>query len=254
MALQHRTYAEISGSSAVPVGQGVRDCDLVYSGAVWGMDMATGVVPDRVDEEMALAFANLQAALERAGAGQENVGHVTILLRDLADTSAINPPWVELFPDPESRPPYIFLETSLPAGLRVQLQSVAVAGQVRTAIEIPGLSHGNPIPMGARVGSLVFSSRILSRDPDSGAQGETADEQAAITLGNMKRLLELAGGTLDDAAQVTVFLSDFAHRPAADAAWRQTFPAGSGPDRHDIVTKLPGRNMVMVKVIADLRA
>ena len=38
----------------------------------------------------------------------------------------------------------------------------------REVIEIPGLSHMVPIPMGAKKGNIVFSSAIGGRNPETG--------------------------------------------------------------------------------------
>jgi hypothetical protein len=36
----------------------------------------------------------------------------------------------------------------------------------RKSIEIPGVHHQNPIPMGAKIGTIVYSSAICGLEPN----------------------------------------------------------------------------------------
>ena len=38
----------------------------------------------------------------------------------------------------------------------------------RSSVHVEGVEHGAPIPMGARVGNMLFSSGIICIDPDTG--------------------------------------------------------------------------------------
>ncbi|MBI3060714.1 MAG: RidA family protein, partial [Deltaproteobacteria bacterium] len=38
----------------------------------------------------------------------------------------------------------------------------------REVVNIPGLAHGAPIPNGAKIGNMVFSSAISGRDTETG--------------------------------------------------------------------------------------
>jgi enamine deaminase RidA (YjgF/YER057c/UK114 family) len=62
------------------------------------------------------AFANLRAVLAEAGASPDDVAQVLVTLTDRAHRALVNPHWVELFPDPASRPARQTAERELPGG------------------------------------------------------------------------------------------------------------------------------------------
>ena len=45
------------------------------------------------------------------------------------------------------------------------------------SIHVDGVQHGAPIPMGARVGNMIFSSGIIGADPSTGKIPEDLDSQ-----------------------------------------------------------------------------
>src|SRR5579871_114545 len=65
---------------------------------------ADGVVPEGLDAQCAQVFHNLKALLAAAGATPEQVIKLTVYLKDRAMRPHVNKFWLELFPDPHSRP------------------------------------------------------------------------------------------------------------------------------------------------------
>lgn len=121
----------------------------------------------------------------------------------------------------------------------------------RQVLEIPGIRHGAPIPMGVRIGNMIFSSGIMGRDPKTGELGKTAEEQAELAFQNLRTLLELGGATPDDLAHVTVFVKDHSYREAINKPWLEMFPdPDDRPARHAILADLPGGMLVQLEVIA----
>lgn len=230
---------------------GVRIGDVVYSSTIAGIDLETGQIPENIDEQFDLAFANMRTFVERAGARIENVAHVTFFLQHLPDRSGINRPWLEMFPNERDRPSYKFMEAQLAGLRRVQLQVFAVANSRRELLNIPGLAHGNPIPMGVKIGPYLFTSRILPADPATGKNGDGPDEQATLAFQNLHTLVQMAGGTPANVTQVWVFVKDPAHQRAVDAPWTRLFP-GEGPLRHEVTVDLPGNLLVMAECMAVL--
>lgn len=107
--------------------------------------------------------------------------------------------------------------------------------QRRTIIEVPGLSHRTPIPLGSRVGNLVHSSPIYGRDLDRSVLPDDPDEQAECMMRNIQRFMEAAGGTTDDILHIQLYLKDFADRDAVDRAWVKLFPdEHNRPSRHSV--------------------
>jgi len=123
----------------------------------------------------------------------------------------------------------------------------------RTVIEMPGLSHGVPIPNGAKIGNLVFSSAFSGKNPETGKVPENPDEQAEQLFRNIQKFMELAGGTPENIGHMTVYLQDEKHRESINKAWLKMFPdAHSRPARHALKVELRGGLLFQIELIAVL--
>lgn len=172
------------------------------------------------EEQLNHAFENLAAALERRDLSTDSVGRVVVVLADAAHRPFINPPWLKLFSD-EDRPARRTINAPLPAGVAVELEATGVRGQKRSAVEIAGLSHADPLPMGASVGNLLLSSAIGSQSPSgSHPEGVAAIRQA---FDNLTAFVQAAGGTLDSIANVSVYLGRWDLHDDMVDTWVGTF-------------------------------
>ena len=123
----------------------------------------------------------------------------------------------------------------------------------RVSIEIPGLSHGAPIPMGSKIGNLVYSSGISGRDPQTRELPADPDKQAEILFQNVKTFMAQAGGTPDDIIRVTVHMRQEHYRDSINKEWIKMFPdAHSRPARHAMTTELRGDVLFQVELVAVL--
>lgn len=120
------------------------------------------------------------------------------------------------------------------------------------SLGIPGLSHGSaPIPMGARVGNMIFTSGISGKDPKTGQLAEGAADQAFHAFENLRLLLESGGATMADVGQVTVLTVDESLRDAINAEWLRHFPdPHDRPARHTTVQALRGGALLQLIAIA----
>jgi 2-iminobutanoate/2-iminopropanoate deaminase len=168
----------------------------------------------------ASALRDLRRAVEAAGASVDNVAQVSFFVRDPAGLPAINPAWLELFPDEHDRPTYKFMVADLSAEQPVHVEFFAVAGERRTLLHLPNVAHANPIPMGVRIGRYLFSSRVLPYDPASGLPPPEFDRQAECLLGNVRGLLALGGASAEHISQARLFLADPATLPIAARLWQ----------------------------------
>ena len=117
----------------------------------------------------------------------------------------------------------------------------------RSVIEIPGLAHNAPIPMGAKVGNLIFSSAISGRDSETEKLPPDPDEQAEILFQNIRRFMQLAGGTPENIGHMTVFLKDEKYRDSINKAWVKMFPdEHNRPARHAVKIELRGEVLFQV--------
>ena len=140
---------------------------MIHTSGVPGIDRKTGQLAAGPEKQFAAAFDNLIALLELAGAGPDSVGLLTVWIPDRTNRAYINKDWLRLYPGTD-RPARKTNQAPLPQGLDVQLMAACVLGETRIGIEIPGLSHKDPLPMGARLGPMVFSSVIAPEDPADG--------------------------------------------------------------------------------------
>lgn len=123
----------------------------------------------------------------------------------------------------------------------------------REVIEIPGLSHGAPIPMGAKIGGFVFSSAISGRDPETGALPEDPDRQAEVLFRNLRTFMKNAGGTPGHIAHMTVFLKEEKYRESINKEWLKMFPDEKDrPARHAVTADLRGHVLFQVEIVAVL--
>ncbi|MFQ5918082.1 MAG: RidA family protein [Candidatus Binatia bacterium] len=121
----------------------------------------------------------------------------------------------------------------------------------RRVIEIPGLSHQAPIPMGAAIGNVTFSSAISGRDPKTNTLPEDPDRQAEVLFRNIRTFLEQAGGTTDDIVRMTVYLKEERHRESINKEWLKMFPnENDRPARHAIKAEVRGEVLFQIEIIA----
>lgn len=123
---------------------------------------------------------------------------------------------------------------------------------LKRSIEVPGVSHGDtPIPMGARVGNMIFSSGIHGKDPTTNKLPTEAAEQTRFAFQNMRTLVIQGGGRLQDIARVTVFIKDNSLRTHVNTCWLDFFPDPEDrPARHTQLIDLPGTMLVQLEMIA----
>ena len=126
-----RRSIEIEGFShgAQPIPAASRVGPLVMTGGVYGLDPATGAIPDDVAEQARLMFANLARILQAAGGGLGDIARMTVYVKVPEARQAVNHEWLKAFPDPASRPARHTLQNDgLPANMLVQCDATAWVG------------------------------------------------------------------------------------------------------------------------------
>ena len=87
-----------------PIPMASRVGNIVYTSGIMGKSMETGEFPESVEAQAFECFKNLKAALTQAGATPDDVVKVTVYIKSNTTRQAINPAWLEMFPDEHSRP------------------------------------------------------------------------------------------------------------------------------------------------------
>jgi 2-iminobutanoate/2-iminopropanoate deaminase len=190
--------------------------------ALRGTDSSTGELPPDHETQFRNAFKNLERLLHEHGLTPDEVGRVTVLTPDRSFRPLINKPWLELFPD-DNRPARRTTHFDLGPDVAVELLVVGVRGATRTPLEIPGVRHKDPLPMGVRLDHYLFSSAVVPDAPDGGQpEGIAAIHQA---FANLEALLDAAGVGPDGASHVNVYLGRWDIHDDMVDTWVATFPA-----------------------------
>ncbi len=111
-----------------PIPAACRLGDLVATGGVHGLDIASGELPEDPALQVRHLFANMEAILDAAGASWDSVLKLNVVISDVEVRDHLNIEWVRVFGDPETRPArYTSINPHLPNGIRVQCEALALA-------------------------------------------------------------------------------------------------------------------------------
>ena len=109
------------------------------------------------------------------------------------------------------------------------------------SIEVEGLGHGAPIPMGCRVGPILMTSGVGGKDRKTGKTPDDADGQARNAFDNLKAVLAAADLGLGDVVKITVYVVDDKYRTEINKYWEECYPdPHKRPARHTLVMPLRG--------------
>ena len=206
------------------------------------------------EAQFELAFENLISLLAKVGAGPDSIGLLTVFIPNRNNRAYINKDWLKLFPGP-NRPARKTNQAPLPKGMEVQLMAACVLDETRVPIGIPGLSHKDPLPMGARLGPVVFSSVFSPEAPKDGKAVAGALPQIDRCFENMKLFMKEAGGSDANINHVWVFMKDFAFQPAMVERWVKDYPAfGDRPARKTLPYDLAGETQIQTQLTGYLGA
>lgn len=100
--------------------------NMLFSSAIGGEDPETHELPDNKEAQIANVFKTIRAIMREAGGSTENIGKVSVYVADRDDRKLINPHWLEMFPDENSRPVRHTTAKKLPPGRHIQVEIIAV--------------------------------------------------------------------------------------------------------------------------------
>lgn len=136
----------------------------------------------------------------------------------------------------------------------VKKSATRVAAQKISRIEIAAAdipTHPQPFPTACKVGNVVFSSAVSGEDPVTHEIPADPKLQAENAFRTVRRIMEEAGGTLDNIGKVTVYVKDREIRPIVNAVWEKVFNnPNSRPVRHMVPFDLPPGRALQVEFLA----
>ncbi len=87
-----------------PIPAACRIGPLLESGSIQGNDPQTGKPAEGIDAQCRFMLANVRRIVEAAGGSTDDIVKLTVWMKDRSQRPALNGPWLEMFPDPASRP------------------------------------------------------------------------------------------------------------------------------------------------------
>ena len=100
-----RRSIHVEGARHVnPIPSACRRGPFVVSGAISGADPANGKVPEDLDAQCRQMFDNVRRVIAAAGGTPDDIIKMNVWITDRGLRPILNKYWVEMFPDPHSRP------------------------------------------------------------------------------------------------------------------------------------------------------
>lgn len=119
------------------------------------------------------------------------------------------------------------------------------------SIHVEGMQHSTPIPAAARVGNFIASGLISGRSFETGELPSTIEGQCHQMFGNIKTVVEAAGGDVRSILRITVWMNDRSRRAALNEAWEVMFPdSNARPARLTLNRELDQGKLVECEIIA----
>jgi 2-iminobutanoate/2-iminopropanoate deaminase len=123
----------------------------------------------------------------------------------------------------------------------------------REVLHVKGSTHQNPIPTAVKIGNMVYTSAIIGTDPETGAVPESVGEEVKNLFHYMREIMELAGGTTDDIAKISVSVTDREYKKIVNGEWLKMFKnENDRPARHTSVRDLREGLRVQIEMTAVL--
>ena len=119
-----------------PIPAACRVGPFLITSGVSGKEPYTGKLPDGIEAQCEQMFATVRKILEIAGGSPEDVVKMNVWMKDRSQRPHLNKGWLEMFPDPHSRPArHTFQSADLPGAMLVQCEVFAVVSNDITEIQ-----------------------------------------------------------------------------------------------------------------------
>ena len=109
----------------LPIPNASRVGNILATGGIRGVDPATGKLAADAGGQIQQMFDNLRVVVEAAGGKSEDIVKVTIWVADPSLRELLNPVWIAMFPDSDSRPSRHTLNYPMEGASLVQCEALA---------------------------------------------------------------------------------------------------------------------------------
>ncbi|WP_042356865.1 RidA family protein [Bacillus rubiinfantis] len=235
------------------------------------IDPKTGrLVAGSVKEQAAQCLKNIKAILESIDVPLDDIVKITIFLKNLSDTEAVNEVYKTFFPDSAIARAVAYVPartivaaSALPMDALVQIEAVVSHGdgtppqavEDRHGIVIWANNTNNAPKCSLSTQTVAFShyNHLSAQLPLNPQTGELVaggvKEQAEQCLKNIKSIVESINHVMDDIVKVNIFLKNIADMDAVDEAYKTFFPQGKPARRVVGVSALPHDALIQIDVV-----
>lgn len=235
------------------------------------VDPLTGkLVAGGAKEQAAQCLKNIKSVLESIDVPFDDIVKITVFLKHLSDTEAVNDVYTTYFPDSAIARSVGYLPartvvqaSALPMDALVQVEAVVSHGDGTPpqrvedrhgiVIKINNTDNAPRCPLSTQ--TVAFShynhlSGQLPLDPKTlqvVAGGISA--QAGQCLKNIKAIVQSIGHVLDDVVKVNLYLKNIDDMAAVDEVYSSFFPGGVPARRTVAVSALPEDALIQIEAV-----
>lgn len=109
-----------------PIPAACRIGNTLYSGSIQGTDPATGAYGETLQAQCELMFDHVRRIIEQAGGSPADIIKMTVWMNDRSQRAALNTVWLQMFPDPQSRPARHTMQAALDGGKQIECDFIAI--------------------------------------------------------------------------------------------------------------------------------
>ena len=113
--------------------------------------------------------------------------------------------------------------------------------------------HAQPFPPAVKIGDMVFSAAVGGDDPNTHNLPEDIQSQVRNCFQTIRNIMDLAGGSPDNIAKMSVTVCDRDDRKYINPEWITMFPnEDDRPVRHTSVHDMPPGRLIQIEFFAVL--
>ncbi|MGY3777896.1 RidA family protein [Isobaculum melis] len=235
------------------------------------IDPKTGrLVVGCVKQQTRQCLKNIKAILESIDVPFDDIVKVTIFLKDLSHTEAVNKVYSTFFPDSAIARTVAYVPArtvvavaDLPMGAAVQIEVVvshgdgtppqAIEDRHGLIIEANNTEKAPKDALATQTVAFSHYNHISAQLPIDATTGKLvaggAKEQAAQCLAHIKAIVESVDHVMEDVVKVNIFLKNIADIDAVDEAYATFFPTGTPARRIVGVSELPQGALIQIDAI-----
>ena len=124
MARRNMIRSDKLGSHNNPIPTGVVIGNVILPSVISGA--GPDGISDDPEKQIRQAFENLRNVMEAAGGSTDNVGKVTVYLKDFSHRALVNKEWTALFPNEDDRPARHVMQIDVQGKTIIQMDVIGV--------------------------------------------------------------------------------------------------------------------------------